>query len=88
MRKSRFSEEQIIAILREYEAGAKLDELCRRHNVSQTTFYEWRAKYGGMTVSDAKRLKPLEDENRRLKELLAEALLDNKALKGLLEKNW
>ena len=88
MRKSRFSEEQIIAILREYEAGAKLEELCRRHNVSQTTFYKWRAKYGGMTVSDAKRLKSLEDENRRLKELLAEALLDNKALKGLLEKNW
>jgi len=88
MRKNRFSEEQIIGILREYEAGAKLDELCRRHNVSQTTFYKWRAKYGGMTVSDAKRLKSLEDENRRLKELLAEALLDNKALKGLLEKNW
>ena len=76
-------QKQIIGILREYEAGAKLDELCRRHNVSQTTFYKWRAKYGGMTASDAKRLKALEEENRRLKELL-----DNKALKGLLEKNW
>ena len=88
MRKSRFSEEQIIGILREHEAGAKLEELGRRHNVSKTTFYKWRAKYGGMTVSDAKRLRSLEDENRRLKELLAEAMLDNRALKGLLEKNW
>jgi putative transposase len=88
MRKSRFTQDQIIGMLREYEAGAKLEELCRRHNVSQTPLYKWRAKYGGMTVSDAKWLKSLEDENRRLKELLAEALLDNKALKGLLEKSW
>jgi putative transposase len=88
MRKSRFTEEQIIGIIREYEAGAKLSELCRRHNVSPTTFYKWRARYGGMTVSDAKRLKALEEENRQLKQLLAEALLDNQALKGLLAKNW
>ena len=84
---SRFTDEQIIGIVREYEAGAKLAELCRRHNVSPTTFYKWRAKYGGMAVSDAKRLKALEDENRRLKQLLAEAMLDNQALKGLLAKN-
>src|SRR5690606_27749843 len=77
MRKGRFTAEQIIEVLREYEAGAKLAELCRRHNVSQTTFYKWRAKFGGMTVSDAKRLKGLEDENRRLKQLLADAMLDN-----------
>ena len=88
MRASRFSDEQIIGIIREYEAGAKLAELCRRHNVSQTTFYKWRAKYGGMAVSDAKRLKALEEENRRLKRLLADAMLDNQALKGLLAKNW
>jgi putative transposase len=88
MRTSRFTEEQIIGIIREYEAGAKLSELCRRHNVSQTTFSKWRAKYGGMTVSDAKRLKALEQENGRLKQLLADAMLDNQALKGLLAKNW
>ena len=73
---------------REYEAGAKLAELCRRHNVSPTTFYKWRAKYGGMAVSDAKRLRALEEENRRLKQLLADTMLDNQALKGLLAKNW
>jgi putative transposase len=88
MRTSRFTGEQIIGIIREYEAGAKLSELCRRHNVAPTTFSKWRAKYGGMTVSDAKRLKALEQENGRLKQLLADAMLDNQALKGLLAKNW
>ena len=88
MRASRFTDEQIIGIVREYEAGAKLAELCRRHNVSPTTFYKWRAKYGGMAVSDAKRLRALEEENGRLKRLLAETMLDNQALKGLLAKNW
>ena len=88
MRKSRFTDEQIIGIVKEYEAGAKLAELCRRHSISPATFYKWRAKYGGMAVSDAKRLRALEEENGRLKQLLAEAMLDNQALKGLLAKNW
>ena len=87
MRRSRFGEEQIIAILREQEAGAATSEVCRRHGISGATFYKWKAKYGGMEVSDAKRLKGLEDENRRLKKLLAEAMLDNAALKDLLGKN-
>jgi putative transposase len=87
MRRSRFSEEQIIGILREHEAGAATGEVCRRHGISDATFYKWKAKYGGMEVSDAKRLKGLEDENRRLKKLLAEAMLDNAALKDLLGKN-
>ena len=86
MRTSRFTDEQIIGIVREYEAGAKLTELCRRHGVSPATFYKWRAEYGGMAVSDAKRLKALEEENRRLKQLLADTMLDNQALKGLLAK--
>jgi putative transposase len=87
MRKSRFSEEQIIAILCEQEAGARTEEVCRRHGVSSTTFYKWKARYGGLEVSDARRLKALEDENRRLKKLLAEAVLDVAALKDLLAKN-
>ena len=88
MRTSRFTDEQIIGVVREYEAGAQLAELCRRHNISPTTFYKWRAKYGGMAVLDAKRLRALEEENRRLKQLLAETMLGNQALKGLLAKNW
>lgn len=88
MRKSRFSEEEIISILKEAEAGVSPAELCRRHGISDATFYNWRKKYGGMDVSDAKRLKTLEDENSRLKKLLAEQVMDNATLKELLAKNF
>jgi putative transposase len=87
MKGGRFSEEQIIGILRDQEAGAKTPEVCRRQGISDATFYKWKAKYGGLEVSEARRLKGLEDENRRLKKLLAEAMLDNPALKDLLGKN-
>lgn len=88
MRKSRFSEEQIIGILKEQEAGQQTAEVCRRHGVSPATFYKWKGKYGGMEVSEAKRLKALEDENARLKRLLAEAMLDNAVLKDIAGKKW
>jgi len=88
MKLSRFTEEQIIGILREQEAGAKTTEVCRRHGISSATFYKWKAKYGGLEVSDAKRLKALEDENAKLKKLLAETMLDNAMLKDVASKKW
>jgi putative transposase len=87
MKRKQFSEEQIIAVLREHEAGAKVGDLARKHGVSAATLYNWKAKYGGMDVSDAKRLKVLEDENAKLKKLLADQMLEAAALKELLSKN-
>ena len=88
MKRSRFTEEQIIGILREQEAGVATAEVCRRHGLSSATFYKWKAKFGGLDVSEARRLKALEDENARLKRMLADAMLDNVALKDLLGKKW
>ncbi|GAU87099.1 mobile element protein [Bosea sp. BIWAKO-01] len=88
MRLSRFTEEQIIGMLKEQEAGAATGDVCRKHGISSATFYKFKAKYGGMDVSDARRLKTLEDENTRLKKLLAEQLLDNAILKDVAAKKW
>lgn len=88
MKRSRFSEEQIIAILKEQEAGLATADVCRRHGVSSATFYKWKAKFGGLEVSEAKRLRQLEDENAKLKKLLAEAMLDNAMLKEITAKKW
>ena len=88
MRASRFNEEQIIAILREQEAGGRTADVCRKHGVSSATFYKWKSRYGGLDVSEARRLKTLEEENAKLKKLLAEAMLDNAMLKDIAAKKW
>ena len=88
MKRKRFREEQIIWILKEHDLGAKTADLCRKHGISEATFYNWKSKFGGMDVSEAKRLKQLQDENGKLKKLLADAMLDNAALKDLLSKKW
>ena len=88
MKRSRFTEEQIIGILHEQETGVPVTDLCRKHGLSSPTFYNWKAKFGGMDVSEARRLKVLEDENSKLKRMLADTMLDNVALKDLLGKKW
>ena len=88
MKRSRYTEEQIIGILKEHAAGLSASDLCRKHGISDATFYTWRKKYGGLEVSEAKRLRALEDENRRLKTLLAESVMDNATLKEMLTKNF
>ncbi len=88
MKRSRFTEEQIIGILREQEAGAPTADVCRRHGVSSATFYKWKSKFGGLEVSDARRLRQLEEENRRLKKLLADSMLDIAMLKEIASKKW
>ncbi len=88
MKRSRFTEEQIIGILKEQEAGLKVTDLCRKHGISDATFYKWKTRYGGLEISEAKRLKTLEDENSRLKRLLADTMLDNAALKEIVGKKW
>jgi putative transposase len=88
MKRQRHSEEQIIAVLKEAQAGAKVDEVCRRHGISQPTYYKWKRQFGGMEVSDAKRLRLLEDENRRLKKLVADQALDAMVLKEIIAKKF
>lgn len=88
MKGKRFSEEQVIGVLKEADSGVATTEVCRRHGITTTTFYRWKAKFGGMEVSEARRLRQLEDENRRLKHIVAEQTLDIAALKGVLSKKW
>jgi putative transposase len=88
MKRSRFTEEQIVGILKEQETGQRTADVCRKHGISEGTFYKWKAKFGGLEVSDARRLKALEDENAKLKKLLAETMLDNAVLKDLNSKKW